>query len=351
MWPMMSDDRRRKLVGISLITVGALFLMVSNGILLGWEHVWPLFPIAAGIMFLRNYARRPAPWLVFTGLTTALCGLFFFCFSTGIFSWPQLATMWPMFPLIVGLSFVGEALVNRDNSPLVIIGSTIILFSAVAFLLESGSVTSRVAAPFIRFWPLALVLAGVVLLKTSPKKKPDPDMEVVREVLAQTEAAEPPEGDIPPGLQAAILDQVRAAPDPDSAVAALVQGLKANFSKYWWVGVYRLTADMLTIGNRDFAGVTPEYRDIHMDEGICGAAATEKRTIVVPDVGADDRYLTCNLAVKSEIVVPILADDQIVGVLDVDSNELDAFTGEDRRFLEGLAERAAPYLRVGLPSA
>jgi GAF domain-containing protein len=88
-----------------------------------------------------------------------------------------------------------------------------------------------------------------------------------------------------------------------------------------------------------------------MDEGICGAAATEKRTIVVPDVGADDRYLTCNLAVKSEIVVPILAEGQIVGVLDVDSNELDAFTGEDRRFLEGLAERAAPYLRVGLPSA
>ena len=344
--------RRHMITGIALIAVGVLFLMVSNGILLGWEHVWPLFPLAAGIFVLRAHHRRPGPWLVFTGVTATMLGLFFLIFSTGILSWDRMAALWPMFPAVAGLAFIGESLVAGDRNPSFIIGSTIVLFAAVAFLLESGTVNSRVAAPFIRFWPLALILAGIILLKSSPSKRTvDPDMEVVRQVLADAEdGSHDLDEEIPPGLQTTILDRVRDASSPDGAVAALVHGLKANFARYSWVGIYRLTGKMLTLSDNDFVGSVPEHRTIRLGEGICGAAAKDSRTIVVPDVCADERYLACSPTVKSEIVLPISVDDQLIGVLDIDSNRLDAFSPLDRRFLEELIERAAPHLRVGTPA-
>lgn len=350
---MMTNDRKRMLIGVGLIAVGVLFLMVSNDILLGWEHVWPLFPLASGMFLLRARKSRRGPWLVFTGVLGTLLGLFFLLFSTGIFGWDRMAVLWPMFPAFAGLAFIGESLVTRDSNPSFIVGSTIVLFAAVSFLLESGQVNPRVAAPFIRFWPLALILAGVILLKTSPGKRTavDPDMVVVREVLADAEdASRVIDEEIPPGLQTTILDRVRAAPGPDAAVAALVQGLKANFAKFSWVGVYRLTDDLLTLGDNAFVGPVPEYREIKLGEGICGASASANHTIVVPDVCADDRYLACSPTVKSEIVLPLTADDRLIGVLDIDSDVKDAFNARDRRFLEELVERAAPHLRVGTPA-
>jgi GAF domain-containing protein len=74
---------------------------------------------------------------------------------------------------------------------------------------------------------------------------------------------------------------------------------------------------------------------------VCGAAARERETIVVPDVCADDRYLACSPTVKSEIVVPIMNRGSLIGVLDIDSDQLDAFNDDDRRFLESLVSKAA----------
>ena len=77
---------------------------------------------------------------------------------------------------------------------------------------------------------------------------------------------------------------------------------------------------------------------------ICGAAATEKQTIIVDDVNADPRYLACSIETKSEIVVPILRGTEVLGEIDIDSDQPAAFTDADRRLLESVALMLAPRL-------
>ena len=73
---------------------------------------------------------------------------------------------------------------------------------------------------------------------------------------------------------------------------------------YTWVGIYLLDGDELVLG--PFVGKPSPHTRIPLGRGICGAAATEKATIIVDDVNADPRYLACSLETKSEIVVPIM---------------------------------------------
>jgi L-methionine (R)-S-oxide reductase len=70
----------------------------------------------------------------------------------------------------------------------------------------------------------------------------------------------------------------------------------------------------------------------------------ERRTLIVPDVGKDPRYLACSLETKSEIVVPLEAEGRIFGELDIDSHTLNAFQAEDHQLLQAVARRLAPIL-------
>ena len=79
--------------------------------------------------------------------------------------------------------------------------------------------------------------------------------------------------------------------------------------------------------------MTPHTR-IPLNQGICGAAATTGKTIVVDDVTLDNRYLACSTETKSEIVVPVFVRNKVVGELDVDSHFPAAFGDEDRRLVE-----------------
>jgi len=333
-------------MGIVFIAVGIVFLMVSNRILLGWENVWPIFPLGLGALLLRFFRSRRAPWLMFFGTSGLLLGVFLMMFTLGILQWDALDTLWPIFPMIAGVAFLAESAANVDGTPSLIVGSAIILFTAAAFLLETGAVNPRVASPFVRFWPLVLILAGVVMIKAraGSRARVDPDMDAVREVLHSDALDSEPAG-IAPGLDRALLDRVRSAADPDAAVAELVHGLKANFPRFSWVGVYRLDEDTLRIGDGDFVGSAPGHREIPLSDGVCGAAVRENRTINVPDVCADPRYLACSPTVKSEVVVPFRHSGAVIGVLDIDSDEADAFSKEDTRFLESLLGRAASFLR------
>jgi GAF domain-containing protein len=141
-----------------------------------------------------------------------------------------------------------------------------------------------------------------------------------------------------------IVVRVRAAL-PNRRAAVLVGELKSRFERFSWVGIYRLRGDTLTLDDAEYVGPAPEHRRIALADGVCGAAASERQTIVVPDVCKDSRYLACSPTVKSEIVVPILDRNTLLGVLDIDSDELDAFSDDDRRFLESLAARAAGLIR------
>ena len=112
--------------------------------------------------------------------------------------------------------------------------------------------------------------------------------------------------------------------------------LKENFPKYNWVGFYLLDGNELALG--PYVGKPSPHTQIKLDSGICGAAVREEQTIIVPDVNADPRYLACSLETKSEIVVPIRKGEKIVGEIDIDSDELDAFDEQDKSFLEKISQ-------------
>jgi L-methionine (R)-S-oxide reductase len=101
-----------------------------------------------------------------------------------------------------------------------------------------------------------------------------------------------------------------------------------------WCGVYLLRAGELVVG--PFQG-KPACVRIALGKGVCGTAAAERRTIVVPDVHAFPGHIACVEASRSEIVIPLIARGELLGVLDLDSPKLARFDDADRRGLERLA--------------
>ena len=93
---------------------------------------------------------------------------------------------------------------------------------------------------------------------------------------------------------------------------------------------------MLVLGH--FQGAMTPHTRIPLNQGICGAAASSGKTVVVDDVKKDSRYLACSLETKSEIVVPIFVHGKVAGELDIDSHFLAAFGDEDRELVEYCAQ-------------
>ena len=135
--------------------------------------------------------------------------------------------------------------------------------------------------------------------------------------------------------------------DVTRAMEVTVATLQNNLPGYSWVGVYLLDGNELVLG--PFVGRRSPHTRIPLGRGICGAAASEKATIVVDDVNADDRYLACSPDTKSEIVVPIMRNGDVLGEIDVDSDRAAAFGEPDRTLLESvaglLADRITPPAR------
>jgi len=118
--------------------------------------------------------------------------------------------------------------------------------------------------------------------------------------------------------------------------------LQENVPHYDWVGFYlvdRRKEDELVLG--PFVGEPTEHKRIPFGRGVCGRAADERRTVVVDDVSEEENYLACSLKVKSEIVVPLLKGDELLGELDIDSHTPAAFDDADRSFLEKVCERVS----------
>jgi GAF domain-containing protein len=123
-------------------------------------------------------------------------------------------------------------------------------------------------------------------------------------------------------------------------MAAIVKLLHERLLKYNWVGFYRLENSpqqaMLVLGS--FEGAMTPHTRIPLHQGICGAAASTGKTVVVDDVSKDPRYLACSLETKSEIVVPIFVRGKVAGELDIDSHVHAAFKEEDRELVEYCAK-------------
>jgi len=101
-----------------------------------------------------------------------------------------------------------------------------------------------------------------------------------------------------------------------------------------WAGFYFLRGGELVVG--PFQGRVACVR-IPVGAGVCGAAALRRATMIVPDVHAFPGHIACDSASNSEIVVPLVAGERLIGVLDLDSPRIDRFTTDDAKLLEALA--------------
>jgi GAF domain-containing protein len=148
-----------------------------------------------------------------------------------------------------------------------------------------------------------------------------------------------------PAAHGDALNLVRAdlaeAPGPEAAAQRVVDTLHERFPPYDWVGIYWVDGTDLVLGPWTGPAATEHVR-IPIGTGVCGAAAASGKTEIVGDVNADPRYLACFASTRSEIVVPIFSDGEVIGEIDIDGSDLDAFDETDARFLEEIAALLAP---------
>lgn len=119
-----------------------------------------------------------------------------------------------------------------------------------------------------------------------------------------------------------------------SILANTAAALKEAFD-FFWVGFYLVKGEQLILG--PFQGSVACYR-IKKGRGVCGTAWAEGRTQLVPDVEQFPGHIACSSLSRSEIVVPLFADNEVIGVLDIDSDRLNDFDETDRKGLEQVCE-------------
>jgi len=150
----------------------------------------------------------------------------------------------------------------------------------------------------------------------------------------------------PSDLIAELDDLALASSSSEALMKGIVALFHAKLTRYNWVGFYLLEKegdrDILVLG--PFKGSMTPHTRIPLNQGICGAAASSGKTIVVDDVNSDPRYLACSLETKSEIVVPVFAKGKVVGELDIDSHFLAAFGTDDRKLCEHAAAILGKFL-------
>jgi L-methionine (R)-S-oxide reductase len=146
-------------------------------------------------------------------------------------------------------------------------------------------------------------------------------------------------------LRSAITLAASNAPSLESLQQTVVNILSQEFAYYSWTGFYMLDPhdpDTLVLG--PFVGDPTPHVRIPVTQGICGAAVASGETVIVDDVNADPRYLSCSIKTKSEIVVPIYAHGKVIGEIDIDSHDPAAFTQDDKALLEEIAQLVGTYV-------
>ncbi|MBS1659825.1 MAG: GAF domain-containing protein [Bacteroidetes bacterium] len=135
-----------------------------------------------------------------------------------------------------------------------------------------------------------------------------------------------------------LLPQIRALMEGETDIVAnlanVAAALKEQFG-WLWIGFYLVKNDELVVG--PFQGPVACTR-IRKGRGVCGTSWAQAKTLIVPDVEAFPGHIACSSLSKSEIVVPIIRNGEVLGVLDVDSVNLNDFSETDQQWLEAIVE-------------
>jgi len=131
-----------------------------------------------------------------------------------------------------------------------------------------------------------------------------------------------------------LIPQIRGLLDGETDLVAnlanTVAALKEQFG-WFWIGFYLVKQDELVLG--PFQGPVACTR-IRRGRGVCGSSWAESKTLIVPDVEKFPGHIACSSLSKSEIVVPVIRNNEVIGVLDVDSDAYDQFDETDQHYLE-----------------
>ena len=139
------------------------------------------------------------------------------------------------------------------------------------------------------------------------------------------------------------IQAILSTKDASDALQRVVDLLQKSFTHYSWVGLYLVRGDMLVLGPWRGREAT-EHTRIPLGKGVCGSAAKSGRTEIVDDVSKDERYLSCFLSTRSEIVVPIKKKNVVLGEIDIDADVPAAFTKKDAVFLEKVADMLSKHI-------
>lgn len=143
-------------------------------------------------------------------------------------------------------------------------------------------------------------------------------------------------------LQLEAKDIIDSTEEMDQVYRKIVKLLDTNIPYYNWTGFYMVEQGQLVLGY--YLGKPTEHLTIQFGEGICGQAAERKESFIVADVSKEDNYLACSLETASEIVVPIMKGDRVLGEIDIDSDQPGAFDALDQHLLEAIAAMLAARL-------
>lgn len=130
----------------------------------------------------------------------------------------------------------------------------------------------------------------------------------------------------------------------DALLRKAVRRIHESDDRFSWTGVYLLDGEGKELWLHNYVGAPTVHAKIAVGEGVCGTAVAEGTNQNVPDVTAVENYLSCGEDVRAELVVLIRAGDHIFGQIDIDSEEVGAFTSEDEEAIQTLADKLAEQL-------
>ena len=145
-------------------------------------------------------------------------------------------------------------------------------------------------------------------------------------------------------LKIEISELAKNSSDKNKTLKLMCDLLRSEIPYYDWVGFYFKNGKKNELKLGAFSGNPTDHKIIPFGKGICGQVALSNKKFVVPNVKKQKNYISCNVNVKSEIVVPILVNGLNVGQIDIDSYRLNPFTKVDEEFLEYVCGEVSTFL-------